>query len=175
MAITSSIRAGIGTLWRGVLSAASKGQSVWQTVTGITRDYEQAGVPVPGDLVDQVNTFTGFANDWIDAEISIAHSDDGAGITPGMVVTAPWSMDPNEFNTHPGYHLVIGIEVEGQERPVMRTVTGIDALPATVGELRDLALINAYALNVGTIPGGGLGGTVTGISSVVPTIAPSGA
>jgi hypothetical protein len=82
-------------------------------------------------------------------------------------------MDLNSFNASPSYHLVLGINVEGQAQPVYRTVTGIQQLPDTVGELRSAQLINAYAMSVGTTPGGGVGGTVTGLDSITITVGPA--
>jgi hypothetical protein len=73
----------------------------------------------------------------------------------------------------PSYHIVLGINVEGQEQPVYRTVTGVTDLPGTVGELLDAMGVNAIAMSVGTTPGGGVGGTVAGIDSMTITVGPS--
>lgn len=175
MPIIQSVRNAIGTFWRGVLSAVGLGQSAQQTTQATADQLRQLGIPVPSDLFTTIDQQTGIANSWISATLATTAAGPGDNITRGMITNAPWSMDPVEFNTRPGYHLVIAVNVEGQTEPVWRTVTGITDLPGTVGELRDLALANAHAMSVGTTPGGGLGGTVTGLSSVTVTIAPSGA
>lgn len=175
MPLGSSIRQGIGTFWRGVLSAVQAGQSAFQTVTGLGDRFRQAGLPVSVIEPGQIDQLTGLAASWVHATYTTSTADDTANITSGMVAMAPWSMDLNQFNTMPGYHIVVGINVEGQSKPVYRTITGVTTLPATVGELRDLAIANAHAMSVGTTPGGGVGGTVTGLHSVTVTVAPSGA
>lgn len=174
MPLGRSLRQGIGTLWRGVLSAASKGQSALVTVTRIGRRMEQAGVPVPDNLAQQVDQFTGIANSIIEARLNTSIALDSDTIKPSMIAREPYSMPPEQFATSPAYHLRIGIKVEGQPETVYRTVTGIQVLPATVGELRDLAIANAHAMSVGTVPGGGLGGAVTGLANVAIAVAPSG-
>lgn len=175
MALGSSIRQAIGTVWRGVLSAVGKGQSSHETTTATEQAFTNLGLPVPADLAAQIDTQTGIANEWFRATYTTHVATPDSAITPAMIANAPWSMDLQEFNTSPAYHLVIAVNVEGQDEPVWRTITGITSLPSTVGELRDLALANAHAMSVGTTPGGGLGGVVQGLSSVTVTVAPSGA
>lgn len=173
MALGQSLRNGIGTLWRGVLSAVEAGQSVFQTAQRTTEAVIAAGLPpqvIDTQVMDQL---AGMAGSWVNARDTLSSAADSDPIDSSMVTLAPWSMDLNSFNASPSYHLVIGINVEGQEQPVYRTITGIDQLPASVGELRSAQLINAYALGVGTNPGGGVGGTVTGVDSITITVGPA--
>lgn len=173
MALGQSIRNGIGMVWRGVLSAAEAGQSVYQTVQGTLRAFQQENIPSAVLDTSVVDQLAGMASSWIAARDAVSNAAATDPIDSSMVTFAPWSMDLNSFNASPSYHLVLGINVEGQEQPVYRTVTGITQLPDTVGELQSAQLINAYAMSVGTNPGGGVGGTVTGLDSVTITIGPA--
>lgn len=175
MSVRSRISSATGTLWRGVLSAAAAGQSVWDTVTSLGQAFTRAGVPPSVIEPGVVDELTGLAQSFVHAGYTVLTARDKDHITPAMISTLPFSMDLNQFNTSPEYHLYIRVNVEGQTKPVWRTITGITRLPATVGELRDLALANAQAMSIGTTPGGGIGGTVLGVTSIVPTVAPSGA
>jgi hypothetical protein len=65
--------------------------------------------------------------------------------------------------------------VEGQTNPVHRTITGITNVDMVRSDFDNLMLVNGQALSVGTTPGGGIGGVVTGIASVTITVGPSGA
>lgn len=173
MALGQSIRQAIGTAWRGILGAVSAGQSGVQTVAQAVQNV-LPGVAPPALLdtavVDQLSSMAG---SWVAARESFGAAADGDIIDASMITWAPWSMDLNAFNTLPSYHVVIGINVEGQEAPVFRTITGISQLPVTVGELRDSMMINAQALSVGTTPGGGVGGVVDSIDSVTITVGPA--
>jgi len=173
MALGESIRSAIGTAWRGILSAANTGRSAVQTVAQAVQNLLPEVAP-PG-LLDTtvVDQLAGMAGSWVNARDTFGRAGPEDLITADMITLAPWSMDLNQYNTLPGYHLVVGITVEGQEKPVYRTITGISQLPATVGELTDTALINATALSVGTTPGGGVGGTVLGIDSITITVGPA--
>ena len=174
MALGQSIRQAIGTAWRSVLSAVSAGQSGFETVSRSVQNL-LPGVAPPA-LLDTavVEQLSAMAGSWAAARDAFGAAGPGDIIDSSMVTLAPWSMDLNQFNAMPGYHIVIGINVEGQASPVYRTITGISQLPALAGELRDAMMINAQALSVGTTPGGGVGGIVTGIASVVITVGPAG-
>ena len=173
MALGQSIRNAIGTTWRGILSAVNSGQSAVQTVAraaGIIGEQLAPPVLLDTQVTDQL---AGMANSWVAARDTFGAANPDDPITSAMITLAPWSADLNTFNALPNYHLVVGINVEGQETPVYRTITGISQLPETVEELRQSTLVNALAMSVGTTPGGGVGGTVTGIDSVTITVGPA--
>lgn len=174
MALGQSIRQAIGTAWRGILSAVSAGQSGVATVAESVQNI-LPNVPPPAlldtSIVDQLS---GMASSWraaTDAYDALGPDDQ---ITSDTVAWAPWSMDLNSFNAAPGFHVVVGFNVEGQEGLVHRTITGITNVDLTRSEFDDLMLINGQALSVGTTPGGGVGGVVTGIGSVTITVGPAG-
>ena len=173
MALGKSIRDAIGTVWRAALSAVGAGQSAADVIASAAQQLPP-DVPVSAlpDLTASQQIAT-MAGSWAAARDEFGAAADDDIITGAMVTMAPWSMDLNAFNTLPSYHVVIGINVEGLEQPVYRTVTGITDLPATVGEMRSAQYVNALAMGVGTTPGGGLGGTVTGIDSVTITVGPA--
>lgn len=173
MALGQSIRQGIGTAWRSILSAVSRGQSGVETVR---EAVQQIGAQVaPPALLDTsvVDQLAGMANSWVEAEQAFTAAADTDPIDASMITFAPWSMDLNNYNANPGYHVILGIEVEGQEALAYRTITGITGLPPTVGELRAAMDLNAQVLSVGTTPGGGVGGTVLGVKSVTITVGPA--
>lgn len=173
MALGQSIRQAIGTAWRGILGAVSAGQSGAATVAQSVQDM-LPGVAPPA-LLDTtiVNQLASMAGSWVAAKDAVSSAADTDIIDSSMVTLAPWSMNLNQFNTLPGYHLVVGINVQGQTEPVYRTITGVTSLPATVGELRQSTLVNALAMSVGTTPGGGVGGTVDSIDSITITVGPA--
>lgn len=172
MTLGQSIRNAIGTVWRVALSAASRGQSAARAIgQAIEQIGQEAAPPV---LMDTAATeqIASMAGSWVAAEHAFSRAVDNDLIDASMITMAPWSMDLNAYNRNPSYHVIVGINVEGQEEPVFRTLTGITDLPLTAGELRQTSYINSLAMSVGTTPGGGVGGTVTGISSITITVGP---
>lgn len=173
MALGQSIRQAIGTAWRGMLGAVSRGQSAVQAVG---QAVQQIGQDVaPPVLLDTsvVNQLAGMANSWIAARDALGRAEPADPITASMITFAPWSMDLNAYNASPAYHLVVGINVEGLPEPVYRTITGIRNLPPTVGELQQATYVNTLAMSVGTTPGGGVGGTVQSVDSITITVGPA--
>lgn len=173
MALGQSIRNAIGSVWRVALSAVSRGQSAAQTIgEAVAQIGQQAAPPVLLDtsVTEQLSSL---ASSWVAAKEAFGAAADNDQIDASMITLAPWSMDLNAFNAAPSYHLVVGVNVEGQTEPVYRTITGITDLPPTVGELRAVSDANAAAMQIGTTPGGGLGGTYLGLDSVTITVGPA--
>ena len=173
MALGQSIRSAIGTVWRAALSAAGRGQSAAQVIGQAVGDIGAAVVPPA--LLDTAVTeqISSMAGSWVAAKEALTGAADDDEISAGMITMAPWSMDLNAYNAAPSYHLVVGVNVEGQDEPVYRTITGITDLPPTVGQLRAITDANAAAMQVGTVPGGGIGGTYLGLASITITIGPA--
>ena len=175
MALGKSIRQAIGTAWRGILGAANAGQSAVNTVAQAVQNI-LPNVPPPSLLdTSVVDQLAGMANSWVNARQAYDALSPGDQIDSSAVTLAPWSMDLNAFNAAPAYHVVVGFNVEGQTAPVFRTITGIRNVDMTRGEFDNLMLVNGQALSVGTTPGGGVGGVVTGVDSVTITVGPAGA
>lgn len=175
MPLTRSIRQGIGTVWRGVLSAVQSGRDLFSFTAGIKREYQLQGIPESQVSTQVIDYFGQVAGGWDSATRAVADAQGTDSVTGRMIALAPWSMPLDEYNTMPGYHIVIGVKVEGVTEPVFRTITGVTALPATVDGLNALAYANAVAMSAATTAAGGVGGTVTGIHSVTVTVGPSGA
>lgn len=175
MALGQSIRSAIGTAWRGILGAVNAGQSGVSAVAQAVQNV-LPNVPPPALLDTQiVDQLAGMANSWVAAREAYNALGPDDPITSDAVTLAPWSMDLNAFNAAPGYHVVVGFNVEGQSAPVFRTITGIQDVGVTRSEFDDLMLVNGQALSVGTTPGGGVGGVVTGVDSITITVGPAGA
>lgn len=175
MALGQSIRQAIGTAWRGILGAVNAGQSGVQAVANAVQNV-LPGVAPPALLdTSVVDQLSGMAGSWVAAREAYNALDPADQITSDTVTLAPWSMDLNAFNAAPSYHVVVGFNVEGIAGPQFRTITGINSVDMTRGEFDNLMLVNGQALSVGTTPGGGLGGVVSGVDSVTITVGPSGA
>jgi hypothetical protein len=175
VALGQSIRQAIGTAWRGILSAVNAGQSGVSTVAEAVQNI-LPNVPPPALLdTSVINQLSGMAGSWVGAREAYNALGPNDPITADAVTLAPWSMDLNAFNAAPSYHVIVGFNVEGQTAPVHRTITGIQNVDLTREEFDNLMLINGQALSVGTTPGGGVGGVVTGIDSVTITVGPAGA
>ena len=173
MALGQSIRNAIGTVWRAGLAAASRGQSALQAIgQGIAQAVQEGASPTVIDTQAQ-QQIASMAGSWVAAKEALSAAADDDQISANMITFAPWSMDLNSYNAMPSYHLVVGINVEGQDEPVYRTITGITDLPPTVGELRAVTDANAAAMQIGTTPGGGIGGTFNGIDSITITVGPA--
>jgi hypothetical protein len=175
VALGNSIRQAIGTAWRGMLGAVNSGKSA----VGAVAEAVQNILPntPPPSLLDTsvVDQLAGMANSWVNARQAYDALSPGDQIDASAVTLAPWSMDLNTFNAAPAYHVVVGFNVEGQGAPVFRTITGINNVDMTREEFDNLMLVNGQALSVGTTPGGGVGGVVTGVDSVTITVGPAGA
>jgi hypothetical protein len=175
VALGQSIRQAIGTAWRGVLSAVNQGRSGVTAVSDAVQNL-LPGIAPPALLDTQVvNQLASMAGSWVAARDAYGALGPDDPITSDAVTLAPWSMDLNSFNAAPAYHVIVGYNVEGLAQPVHRTITGIDNVDMTRSEFDNAMLINGQALSVGTTPGGGIGGVVTGIASVTITVGPAGA
>lgn len=174
MALTRSIRQAIGTVWRGIVSSVFKGRDIYSTTEAVNREFQVQGIPEAQISPQTANDFASFAGQWKSVSNLINLSSPDSAVTSLMTAGAPWQKPQAEQNTTPTWHIIVGVTVEGQAKPVYRTITGITSLPATVGELRNLAYVNAVAMSAATTAQGGVGGTVTGIHEIIPTVGPSG-
>lgn len=176
MALGSRLRAGIGTLWRGVVSAVQSGTSVFDFTQRVTDALVNNGlVPTVLDtsIVDQL---AGFARGIDAGTANLTNAPDEAGIDSSMISLAPWSMDLNQYNTAPGWRAQVEVQYvdeAGNTESAWRWVTGITSLPGTVGDLRAQLRTAADAMAIGTVPGGGIGGQVTGIGAISLTVGPA--
>lgn len=173
MALGQSIRQAIGTAWRGILGAVNQGQSGVSAVADSVQNILPGVVPpalLDTSVVDQL---AGMANSWVGARNAYDSLAPGDQINSDAVTLAPWSMDLNAFNAAPSYHVIVGYNVEGVAEIQYRTITGIDNVDMTREQMDNLMLINGQALSVGTTPGGGVGGVVTGVDSVTITVGPA--
>ena len=158
-----------------MLGAVNAGGSAVNTVAQAIQNI-LPNVPPPALLdTTTVDQLAGMANSWVNARESYDALAPTDPIDSSAVTLAPWSMDLNAFNAAPAYHIVVGFNVEGQPAPVFRTITGINNVDMTRAEFDNLMLVNGQALSVGTTPGGGVGGVVTGVDSVTITVGPAGA
>lgn len=177
MALGSSLRAAIGTAWRSVQSGVQRGMSVFGIGERIQSGLEQAGLPptlIDTSVVDQL---AGMAQGIESATQNLGNAPPDALIDSSMVSLAPWSADLNTFNAAPGYraHIEVQyIDAAGEPQTAWRYVTGIRDVNMTVAEFQAAMRLNAEAMMVGTTPGGGIGGTVTGIGDISITVAPAG-
>lgn len=176
MALGSRLRAGIGSVWRGVVSAVQSGVSVFDFGQQVSNAMQNAGlVPTIIDtgIIDQLASF---ARGIDTATQNLSGADDSALIDSTMVSLAPWSMDLNQYNTSPSWRAQIEVQYadeNGQAQTTWRWVTGITDLSMTVGDLRSQMAGAAAAMSIGTVPGGGIGGTVTGVGAISLTVGPS--
>lgn len=176
MALGSRLRAGIGTLWRGVVSAVQSGTSVFDFSRRVADAAVNAGL-VPAILdTSIVDQLAGFARGIDAATANLSGADDNAAIDSSMISLAPWSMDLNQYNTTPGWRAQVEVQYvdeAGSPASGWRWVTGITSLPGTVGDLRAQLRTAADAMAIGTVPGGGIGGQVTGIGAISLTVGPA--
>lgn len=173
MALGQSVRNAIGTAWRGIASGVRQGLSTLGIGEAVSTGLQRAGLSpalIDTSIVDQLS---GMARGMENAAAAVAAADQAAPVDSSMVALAPWSMDLNSFNAQPAYDLQIGINIPGQAEPVYRIIAGLPRLPATVGELQNLADVNAAGLAAGE----GVTPTLTGtagatVGSITVTVAP---
>lgn len=176
MALGSRLRAGIGTAWRGVVSAVQSGASVLNITDRIATAAQAAGIVPPIIDTSIIDQLAGFAHGIDTATGNLSAADDTAAIDSGMVSLAPWSMDLNQYNTNPAWRAQVEVnyvDESGQQQTTWRWVTGINDLSMSVGDLRAQMRTAADAMSVGTVPGGGIGGQVTGIGAISLTVGPA--
>ena len=173
MALGQSIRNVLGFVGGVARAAAARGQSAMQAIGQYVQGTPAAEVPPALQDTAAVTQVAEWAQSLEAARQALSSATDDAAIDSSMITFQSWSMDLNSYNAMPGYHLIVGINVEGQDEPVYRTITGITDLPPTAGELRDITDANAAAMQIGTTPGGGIGGTYLGIDSITITVGPA--
>lgn len=175
MALGSGLRAAVGTIWRGVVSAVQSGVSVFDFGNRLADAAAAAGLTptfIDTSIVDQL---AGMAQGIDAATAALTAAGDDALIDSGMVSLAPWSMDLNAYNTNPSWRAQVEVQFvdeNGEEQTTWRWVTGITDLSGTVGDLRSQMRAAADVMSIGTVAGGGIGGVVTGIGDISLTVAP---
>lgn len=175
MALGSGLRAAVGTAWRGIVSAVQSGVSVFDLSNRIANAAQAAGLTptiLDTSVVDQL---AGMARGIDAATSNLSAADDNALIDSTMVSLAPWSMDLNQYNTSPSWRAQVEVQYadeNGEAQTTWRWVTGITDLSMTVGDLRSSMRAAADVMSIGTVPGGGIGGVVTGIGDISLTVAP---
>lgn len=175
MALGSGLRAAVGTAWRGIVSAVQGGVSVFDLSNRIANAAQAAGITptiLDTSVVDQL---AGMARGIDAATSNLSAADDNALIDSTMVSLAPWSMDLNQYNTSPAWRAQVEVQYvdpNGEAQTTWRWVTGITDLSMTVGDLRSSMRAAADVMSIGTVPGGGIGGAVTGIGDISLTVAP---
>lgn len=173
MALSRRLRQGIGLFWRPIQAAVRKGQSVFGTVSRTAEIFAAENIPTSMIDTSVIDQLAGFAHGTTAAQEAIATADPSAMIDSSMISREPFSMDLNQYNTSPRYHVYLGMWVEGEAEPVYRTITDITDINMTVQDFANLMRIEAERLQVGTVPGGGIGGAVRGIASIGLHIAPA--
>lgn len=175
MALGSGLRAAVGTLWRGVVSAVQSGVSVFDFGERVSAAAQAAGLTptfIDTSIVDQLASMA----QGIDAATgALSAAADEALIDSGMISLAPWSMDLNAYNTNPSWRAQVEVnfvDQNGEAQTTWRWVTGITDLSMSVGDLRSQMRAAADVMSIGTVPGGGIGGVVTGIGDISLTVAP---
>ena len=176
MAFGSRLRAGVGTLWRGVVSAVQSGVSAFDFSGRVSAAAQAAGLSptlIDTSIIDQL---AGFAHGIDTATGNLSAATDDALIDSSMISLAPWSMDLNQYNTNPQWRAQVEVQYvdqNGEQQTTFRWVTGITDLSMTVGDLRSQMRTAADVMSIGTVPGGGVGGQVTGIGSISLTVGPA--
>jgi len=158
-------------VWRAAVSAAESGLSAFSVITGAARELPP---DVPASVLPDLATseqIATMAGGMAAAKTSLTAAADTDQVTGAMISLAPWSMDLNAFNTMPGYDLIIGYSVEGQELPVYRVLKGVTSLPSTAGGVRDLAQVNAAALAGEEGQSPTIGGGLATVADITITIA----
>lgn len=176
MALGSRLRAGIGSVWRGVVSAVQRGINVFDFGNKVQNALQNAGIIPPIIDTGIIDQLASFARGIDDATNNLTAADDAALIDSTMVSLAPWSMDLNQYNTSPSWRAQIEVQYadeNGVAQTTWRWVTGITDLNMTVGDLRSQMADAADAMSIGTVPGGGIGGVVTGVGAISLTVGPA--
>jgi len=146
MALGQQIRNAIGTVWRVAVSAASQGQSAYNTISqALSSLREQVTTPILIDTSTQ-QQIASLAQGMEAARQAFGNAPGQAPVTSEMISLAPWSMDLNAFNANPGYQLQIGYQIPGNPETQYRVLGGVTTLPTTKQGVIDLALANAPAL-----------------------------
>ena len=173
MALGQNIRQALGFVGGVARAAAAAGQSAFAAIGQYIAGTPAAEVPPALQDTAARTQVAEWAESLAGARNALSAAADDDSIDASMITFQSWSMDLNAYNASPGYHLVVGIKVAGQDEPVYRTITGITDLPPTAGELRAITDANAAAIQVGTTPGGGIGGQYEGIDSITITVGPA--
>lgn len=169
MALGSRLRSAVGTAWRSIQSAVASGMSAFD----IGNTFRRAGQPIDTTIVDQL---AGMAQGLEQATAAIRDAEDNALVDSTMVSLAPWSADLNTFNTSPRYWAHVELQMElpdGSTYSAWRYITGITDVTGTVADLRNMLYVNALGLTTGTVPGGGLEGTLASIGDITLSVAPA--
>jgi hypothetical protein len=146
-----------------IQASAYEGATTADVWAGLRDAAAAAGLESPGLSAADVSVLRGYAGQIADATRQLAEADPALGLESSMVGVAPWSMDQNTLNVAPEYWARVEMTVAdeaGVQSTGWVTMTGINSLNMTAGDLNAMIQANAEAAAVsegtGTTPRGSL-------------------
>lgn len=175
MALSDRAMSNLGWAFGSILGATYDGATtseIWQSL----RDAAQAqGLESVGLSASDVSQLRGAAGAIVAAAGNLASADPSLGLTSDMIGIAPWSMGQDTLNTSPEYWARVEMTV-ADENGVLTTgwttMTGINSVNMTAGDLNTLIQANAEAAAMSQGPGGTPRGTLVSTGRVELLVAP---
>lgn len=163
MALSDRAMGNLGWAFGAIQASAYAGESTAEVWARLNAAAEAQGLTSVGLSAADVSQLRGYAGQIADAARQLEAADPGLGLTSGMVGLAPWSMGLNQLEVAPEYWARVEMTVAdeaGNQSTGWITMTGINSLNMTAGDLNTLIQANAEAAAIsegtGTTPRGSL-------------------
>lgn len=163
MPLTDRAAAALGWAFGAILGSAYAGETTADVWDRLRSASEAAGFETLGLSASDVSSLRGYAGGIVRAADSLASAGPGDAITADMIGVTPWSMGLGTLAVAPEYWARVEMTVadeQGNESTGWFTMTGINSLNMTTGDLDQLVQLNAEAAAIsegtGTTPRGSL-------------------
>src|SRR5579872_1926969 len=145
-----SDRAASAPAWAfgAILGAAYEGATTADVFSSLRDAATAAGLESPGLNAIDVGQLRGLAGGIVRASAALASADFSQRIDSSMIGQMPWSMDPSTLAVAPEYWARVEmttVDEQGNQQTGFMTMTGINSLNMTVGDLNTIIQGNAVA------------------------------
>lgn len=175
MALSDKAMSNLGWAFGSILSGAYNHSSTSDIWSALQDAAASQGLETVGLSATDVSQLRSYASQMVDAAGQLAAADPAAGLDASMIGYAPWSMDVNTLAVAPEYWARVEMttaDEQGAQTTGWFTMTGINSLDMTAGDLNSLIQLNAEAAATGEGPGTTPRGSLISTGRVELIVAP---
>jgi hypothetical protein len=175
MALSERAQSALGWAFGSILGAAYEGLGTSDIWNSLKDAAQSQGLETVGLSATDVSQLRSYASQIVQASDNLASADPALGLENNMIGYAPWSMDANTLALAPEYWARVEMTVADEQGNMSTgwfTMTGINSLDMTAGDLNQLVQLNAEAAATGEGASGTPRGSLVSTGRVELVVAP---
>jgi len=175
MALSDRAMNALGWAYGSILGGAYNGATTSEIWDSLRAAAEAQGLDTVGLSAVDVSQLRSYASQVVSASNSLASADPSQVIDSSMIGYQPWSMDLNTLANAPEYWARVEMTTSDEQGNLQTgwiTLTGINSLNMTVGDLNTIIQGNAIAAAATAPDGSSYGGDFVSTGRVELIVAP---